>query len=630
VSSSTADPTVRPAAGQEVSEREARQVAEAARETEWKNPSFVKELFLGNVRMDLIDPFPAPAKEDGERGEEFLRKLEAYLRTVDAEKLDREYDIPEEVLAPLREMGAFGMKIPKEYGGLGFTQRTYNRAIALCASHGTTIGTVLSAHQSIGVPQPLVHVGTPEQKAKYLPRLAAGAISAFALTETGVGSDPARMSCTAEPTEDGEAYILNGEKLWCTNGPVAELFVVMARTPATEPGKRSRISAFIVERGWEGVEVTHRCSFLGLAGIKNCALRFTNVRIPKENLLWGEGKGLKLALMTLNTGRLGIPWTCAAAGKWCLRVAREWAAERRQWGLPIAQHEAVAQKIGKIAADTFAMQAIAELCSALADNGNFDIRLEVAVAKLFNSETGWHVVDDTLQIRGGRGYETAESLRARGEAPIGVERALRNMRINRIFEGSSEIMRLFIAREAVDPHLQRAGAVADADASVAAKARDSVGLAAHMATWLGGTLVSGGSAAGAYGELGDHIKFAEKSAKKLARTIGMAMARFGAGLERRQGVLFRLVDIGADLFAMSAACAYANRLVKERPQDRSPIRLADLFCRHARARIDLLFEQVFDENDKPTYDLAQDVVKGDFAWLEQGIIEPPSPVAGAS
>ncbi len=610
-----------------VTEKDAREVAEAAREKEWVKPSFVKELFLGNLRLDALHPLPEPAAEDREKGEAFMARLEAYLReNVDPEEIERTARLPDHLMDELRDMKAFAMKIPEEYGGLGLSQTMYGRAVGLAGSYNAAIGVLLSAHQSIGVPQPLKTFGTEEQKKKYLPRFAEGAVSAFALTEADVGSDPARMSASAEPTDDGEAYILNGEKLWTTNGPIADVMVVMALTPPPPGKKRKGITAFIVESDWEGVEAVNRLEFMGLRGIENGVVKFTNVRVPKENVILGEGRGLKLALTTLNIGRLTIPTMCAAAGKWCLRVAREWGNVRQQWGAPVGKHDAVAQVLGRMAADTFAMEAVSEVTSALADTDNYDIRLEAAIAKMWNSEAAWRVADMTMQIRGGRGYETAPSLASRGEAPIAVERVMRDVRINMIFEGSSEIMRLFIAREAVDPHLQKAGKFIDTEASFGERAKDAVGLGAHMAGWMAGN-VAGWSRWPRHGEMGPlagHIRWAERRSRKLARTLALAMSRYGGRLEKRQGVLFRMVEIGAELYAMSASIAFALREAGGDGGERGPIEMADLFCKHARRRIDILFDQVFSNDDQATYKAAQDVLEGRHAWLEKGIIEPPS------
>jgi alkylation response protein AidB-like acyl-CoA dehydrogenase len=535
---------------------------------------------------------------------------------VDSDRIDREGKIPPELIDRLRQLGAFGIKIPEEFGGLGLSQTSYTRAIGLVTSQDGNLTALLSAHQSIGLPQPLKLFGTPEQKAKYFPRLASGTVSAFALTERGVGSDPAGVSSHAELSPDGTHWILNGEKLWCTNGTIAELFVVMARTGP------KRITAFIVEADWPGVEVVERLHFMGLKALENGVIRFTNVKVPVENVLWGEGKGLKLALITLNTGRLTLPASCQTAGKRCLEISRRWAAERVQWGAPIGQHEAIATKLGAMTADVYAMEAVSDLASGMADRGGYDIRLEAAIAKLWNTETAWRIADDTLQIKGGRGYETADSLRSRGERPDPVERIMRDMRINLIFEGSSEIMRLFIAREAVDTHLKVAGELIDPRSSTRQKLRALVRAAGfyllwYPRLWLG---LRGWFGFGSWGRLAPHIRFCERKSRKLARTLFHCMVRFGPGLEKRQMVLGRLVDIGAELLAMSAVCAKARQDLARGGAGERPLVLADLFCRRSRRRVHDLFEDVFFNDDRRTYRVAQQALAGEHAWLERGIV----------
>jgi hypothetical protein len=609
-----------------VSADEAREVAEAAREHEWAAPSFVKDLFLGKLRMDLIHPYPVQDPADAERARPFLEQLDRLLRTVDSDRIDREGEIPEPVIRGLKDLGAFGIKIPREYGGLGLSQLSYMKAIELVSSIDGSITALLSAHQSIGVPQPLKMFGSEAQKQKFFPRLARGAVSAFALTEPNVGSDPAAMETTAVLSEDGQAWILNGEKLWCTNGTIAELMVVMARTPSkTVNGKeKKQITAFIVEASSPGVKVTHRCHFMGLKAMYNGVITFTNVRVPKENVLWGEGKGLKLALITLNTGRLTLPISAVACGKRCLEISRAWANERVQWGRKIGQHDAIAQMIGTMAANTFAMEAVAELCGALADRGASDIRLEAAIAKLYNSEAGWRIVDDTVQIRGGRGYETADSLRARGETPAPVERIMRDFRINLIFEGSSEIMHLFIAREAVDKHLQVAGDVVMPGKALGQRLAGLVRSALFYGWWYPSRWI-GWSIWPKYAEFGSlapHVRFVARSARRLARGVFHAMLRFGPKLELRQGVLFRLVDVGAELFAMAATCSRAAHLVREDPTAGAhAMRVADVFCRQARGRVRAKFQGLWRNEDVQTYNVAQEVLKGEHIWLERGMVD---------
>ncbi|NEA47474.1 acyl-CoA dehydrogenase family protein [Streptomyces sp. SID10815] len=611
-----------------VTEREAREVAEAAREQDWRKPSFAKELFLGRFRLDLIHPHPLPADDDVERGEEFLAKLRDFCESkVDSARIERDARIPDDVITGLKELGALGMKIDTKYGGLGLTQVYYNKALALAGSASPAIGALLSAHQSIGVPQPLKMFGTQEQKDTFLPRCARTDISAFLLTEPDVGSDPARLATTA--VRDGDDYVLDGVKLWTTNGVVADLLVVMARVPKSGTG-RGGITAFVVEAGSEGVTVENRNAFMGLRGIENGVTRFHRVRVPAANRVGEEGQGLKIALTTLNTGRLSLPAMCAGAGKWCLKIAREWSAAREQWGKPVALHEAVGAKISFIAATTFALEAVLELSSQMADENRNDIRIEAALAKLYGSEMAWKMADELVQIRGGRGFETAASLAARGERAVPAEQMLRDLRINRIFEGSTEIMHLLIAREAVDAHLSVAGDLIDPDKSLPDKAKAGANAGLFYAKWLPKLVAGPGQLPGSYAEfhpaghvdLSPHLRYVERTARKLARSTFYAMSRWQGRMETKQGFLGRIVDIGAELFAMSAACVRAELLRGRGEHGREAYQLADAFCRQSRIRVGELFDRLWTNTDDLDNKVVKGVLGGVYEWLEHGVIDP--------
>lgn len=610
-----------------VSEREARQVAEEAREQGWRKPSFAKEMFLGRFRLDLIHPHPMPAQEDVRRGEAFLAKLRTFCEEkVDGALIEREAKIPDEVVNGLKELGALGMKIDTKYGGLGLTQVYYNKALALVGSANPAIGALLSAHQSIGVPQPLKQFGSQEQKDAFLPRLARTDISAFLLTEPDVGSDPARLATSAVP--DGDDYVLDGVKLWTTNGVVADLLVVMARVPRSE-GHKGGISAFIVEADSPGITVENRNAFMGLRGLENGVTRFHQVRVPAANRIGPEGAGLKIALTTLNTGRLSLPAMCVGSGKWCLKIAREWAAEREQWGRPVAKHEAVGEKISFIAATTFALEAVVDLSSQMADENRNDIRIEAALAKLYGSEMGWLMADELVQIRGGRGFETADSLAARGERPVPAEQMLRDMRINRIFEGSTEIMHLLIAREAVDAHLAVAGDIIDPDKSLSDKAKAGAQAGKFYARWLPKLVAGPGQLPNSYGEfhhaghpdLAAHLRYVERGSRKLARSTFYAMSRWQGRMETKQGFLGRIVDIGAELFAMSAACVRAELLRTSGDHGREAYQLADAFCRQSRIRVEELFGRLWSNTDDIDHKVVDGVLSGTYTWLEEGVVD---------
>lgn len=613
-----------PGPRRDVSEKEAREIAESARESTWTRPSFAKELYLGRFDLGLIHPHPTGSPDDIARGERFLTELRAVCEQIDGRRIEREDVVSKEDVAALAAVGAFGMKVPLEYGGLGLTTSYYGKALMLAGSIHPSLGALLSAHQSIGVPQPVKMFGTEDQKQRFLPRCAAGAVTAFLLTEPDVGSDPARLSSVAVPSEDGQSYTLDGVKLWTTNGVVAELVVVMAVVPKSETS-RGGITAFVVETDTEGVTVERRNSFMGLKGLENGVTRFHNVRVPVENRLGREGEGLKIALSTLNTGRLSLPAMCAATGKWSLKIVREWSSERVQWGKPVGEHGAVAEKIAFIAATTFALEAVLDLSCQLADAGVKDIRIEAALAKLWSSEMGWTIADETVQILGGRGYETADSKAARGERAVPAEQVLRDMRINRIFEGSTEIMHLLIAREAVDAHLSVAGDLADMDASGKDKVKAAAKASGFYAKWLPKLVAGQGTLPTSYSEFGQlakHLRFVERSSRKLARQTFYGMSRWQAKMEYHQVFLARIVDIGAELFAMAAVCSRAEMLRGEdAAQGTAAYDLADAFCEQARLRVESLFDRLWTNTDDGDTALAARVLKGDFTWLEAGVID---------
>jgi alkylation response protein AidB-like acyl-CoA dehydrogenase len=608
----------------QVTEEQARALAEESRESGWDKPSFAKELFLGRFPLDLIHPFPKPSDAEEARTVAFLDRLREFLDTIDGSVIERDAQIPDEYVKGLAELGCFGMKIPSEYGGLNMSQVAYNRALLMASTVNPSIGALLSAHQSIGVPEPLKLAGTPDQKRRFLPRCAAGAISAFLLTEPDVGSDPARLGSTATPVEDGRAYELEGVKLWTTNGVVAELLVVMARVPKSE-GHRGGISAFVVEADSPGITVERRNKFMGLRGMENGVTRLHRVRVPAENLIGREGDGLKIALTTLNVGRLALPATATGVAKWSVKIAREWSSDRVQWGKPIGKHEAIASKLAFMAATTYALEAVLELSGQMADEGRNDIRIEAALAKLWASEMAGVVADELMQIRGGRGYESAESLAARGERAAPVEQMVRDLRINRIFEGASEIMRLLIAREAVDAHLTAAGDLAKRDADLRKKAAAAVGASGFYAKWLPKLVFGEGqrpTAFNQFGPLASHLRFVERSARKLARNTFYGMARWQAGLEQKQAFLGRIVDIGAELFAISATCVRAeSQRVADPVVGAQAYELADVFCQQATLRVEALFHALWTNTDNSDVRLANDLLAGRYTWLEDGIVD---------
>jgi hypothetical protein len=401
--------------------------------------------------------------------------------------------------------------------------------------------------------------------------------------------------------------------------------VIMAVVPKSE-GRKGGISAFIVPCDDPGITIERRNAFMGLRGIENSVTVFKDVKVPAANLIGKEGAGLKIALTTLNTGRLALPAICASQAKYAVKIAREWGNERIQWGVPVGKHEAIAQKTAFLAGTAFGLEAMLDVSSRLADEKRNDIRIEAALAKLYGSEMGWLAMDELVQIRGGRGYETAESLKARGEKPIPVEQMLRDMRINRIFEGSTEIMHLLIAREAVDQHLAIAGDIIEPDVPLGDKARTALKAGGFYAKWLPKLAVGQGTTPTSFTEFGDlaeHLRFAERNARKLARSTFYGMSRWQGRLEKKQSFLGRIVDIGAELYAIACAVVYAQTLQAEDPTNKAQyVELADLFCSQARRRVDRLFHDLWFNDDADNYQAAMKVLDGRYRFFEADLIDP--------
>ena len=604
-------------------QRAALELTEAARDIVREQQGFAGKLFMGEFGPHDIDSLPEQTAEDRDQGDAFLKQLELVLREqVDPDEIDRTGEIPQPVIDALATLGAFGIKIPHRYGGLGLSQTNYCRAAMMLGAFCGNLTALLSAHQSIGVPQPLILFGTDEQKEKFLPRVAKGEISAFALTEDSVGSDPAKMKTHAEPTPDGKHFILNGEKLWCTNGTKAGILVVMARTPdrMINGKSKSQITAFIVEMDSIGIEVAHRCRFMGLKALYNGVIRFKDVMVPRENILLAEGKGLKVALTTLNTGRLTLPAACVGLSKRCLEITRAWAATREQWGTEIGKHAAIADKIARMASNLYAMESMTSMAAGLVDREKrADVRMEAAICKMWASEKAWNIVDETMQIRGGRGYETADSLRHRGEEPIAVERFMRDCRINMIFEGSSEIMRLFLAREALDAHLQRVTPILNGKLPWSKRLTAAVMAGGFYAGWYLKLWLPRPNRFKGSKPLRSHLRYVSKASRRLARALFHAMVRFGPKLDKQQLLLGRFVDIGADLFAMATCCARAQSAADtHQPEEQQ---LADLFCRESKHRIEQQFRALRTNSDAAGYRLARNVLEGRHQSLENGIMK---------
>jgi alkylation response protein AidB-like acyl-CoA dehydrogenase len=397
---------------------------------------FVKALFQGGFRGESLFPYPKLPEAQRREADEAVRAVRRFCEEhIDPVAIDRDAEIPQSVVDGLGRLGVLGMTAPKEYGGRGFNQSQYCRVMEVLGGHDPSVGVFVNAHHSIGI-RALILFGTEEQKRRWLPQLVSGqTLAAFALTEEQAGSDASNVQTVATPSADGKTYILNGGKRWITNGGIAGVLTVMARTPDPKGGE-SKITAFLVTPDMPGFEVVEkRMAKTGIRGTATGKLAFHDMPVPAENILGPLGKGLRVALTVLDFGRTTFGASCTGAAKVCLEHAARHANRRRQFGKSLGQFELVKKKIARMAAFGYAMEALTYETAALIDSGAEDYMLETAILKVFATEALWEIVYETLQIHGGAGYFLDQP----------YERWMRDARINQIGEGANEVLKAFIA-----------------------------------------------------------------------------------------------------------------------------------------------------------------------------------------
>lgn len=398
----------------------------------------IKNMFWGRFRDDLVFPYPKESDDQRQKADQLLESLEDYLKNEHpAVLIDQEEYIPDWCIDRLFDLGVMGMTVPEKYGGLGLGVTSYNRVLELIGRYCASTAVVVSAHQSIGC-KAIMLFGTEEQKRRYLPMVARDTMSAFCLSEPNVGSDAAGQETYCEKTEDGEYYVINGDKKWSTSGAMAGVYTVMAKQTVTDPEtgeEKEGVTALICTPDMEGLDVyENNRSKAGIRGTWQARIRLNNVRVPRANLLHEEGKGLVVALSCLNFGRCTLSAGVGGAAQRAMDQSIKWVQTRYQFGRPLADFELVQQCIARMAAYTYAMDAVLYLMTGMLDRGDTDVMVETAATKVFCSHYGWRVIDDAMQIMGGEGYVTENEL----------ERIWRDNRIHRIVEGSNEVMQSFI------------------------------------------------------------------------------------------------------------------------------------------------------------------------------------------
>ena len=534
----------------------------------------VKALFAGVVREDVLFPFPEPSSEDQETVSAFLGSLRAFVRDrVDSARIDREKRIPPEVVRGLADLGTFGISIPEEYGGYGFSSSAYCRVMEEVGRTDASLGILIGGHQSIGMKALLLY-GTEEQKKRWLPALAAGEkIAAFALTEPEAGSDAASIRTTARYDAGRGEFVLDGSKHWISNGGIADFFTLFAKDVALGASdEHHRITAFAVTRDLPGLEIGPEEKKLGLKGSSTVPLLLKEMRVPESHVIGRRGGGFKIAVEVLNTGRTSLGAGCLGGCKAMIREAALHARERRQFAARIADFEMIRGKFARMVANTYALESLVYMTAGLVDRGLSDYALEGAACKVFGTETVWSVINDALQIAGGNGFME--------EYPY--ERALRDSRVNMIFEGTNEILRVLVALSG----LRDLGSDLE---EVARALKAPLGNLGILSDYVGKKIrgyVAPERLESIAAELAAEADLVRRYTRSFAAAAETFLTRYGKQILERQYQQERLANVAVDLYTSLAVLSRAtSSLRRQRPGSAEEVRLARSFVQSAKYRI---------------------------------------------
>ncbi len=573
--------------------------------------SFVQSLCMGQVLEEMLVPFPTMKKGEQEMLEQVLASVNQLLapRQKDFRAWDLAGEMPPAFIEELRSFGLFGLIIPEEFGGMGFGSAAYSRVLQEIARHDGSVALTVGAHSSIGM-RGLLLFGTPEQKKRWLPRLATGElIAAFCLTEPGAGSDAAALRTTA--VRDGNDWILNGDKLWITNGGIAQLYTVFAKTPVPGDGGKAQITAFVVTTDLPGVSHGPHEDKMGIRASNTTTVHFEDVRLTAEHVLGGVGKGFKNAMKILNSGRTGLGGGCVGGMKSLISLAAKQAKERKQFGQPIADFGLVKQKVGDMVVDCYASEAVVTVVAGLIDGGYQDYAVEAAISKVFATEALWRTADEALQVAGGNGYMR--------EYPY--ERVVRDARINRIFEGTNDILRLFIALTGINQVAAQLKDVAQTMKGVLADPIKGFGVLSDYAVK---------TAAIRTGLVGDNRGFQklhkaleaqaeefEEEVREVAWAADRILRKHGKAIIGKQFAMKRLADILIDMFVHACVLARVSAALQEKGEEKAAreLEIARVFARRVRHSVRGNLRKIDVNDDEAVKSLADDAFEKEaFGW----------------